>query len=99
MLVQMTPDEFDERFAANLLDPIDASWQQASVITSEIVNAIQYLTEIVYQIGSGGKKLDLKPIELESYVPQMDYKKAPACESQESLARKIRGIANRGNHR
>lgn len=38
MLAEMTPEEFEERWAADLLDPIDDSNRQTGEICSTIIN-------------------------------------------------------------
>lgn len=40
MLAEMTPEEFDRWWAADLLDPLDDSWRQAGEICATIYNTM-----------------------------------------------------------
>jgi hypothetical protein len=52
MLAHMTPAQFHERMAADLLDPINDTWDQAGVIAATVHNEIQ-------RIISGFSKSDM----------------------------------------
>ena len=73
MLDEMTPQQFDERWQADSLDPIDESWQQTGVLCAAIVNKI---TELA--CGLGGKSMEPHQLRKpEDYVPRVRYEDDP----------------------
>jgi hypothetical protein len=70
MLEAMTPQEFDERWQANILDPIDDSWRQTSLLAAVIVNKLE---QVACRF-SGKRPQESDCVEADKFVPHYGTK-------------------------
>lgn len=71
MLASMTVEQFEERMAADVLDPVDDSWQQAATITAAVVNELR----AVVAAFAGGKPHKYQPVSDFIPTPKFMHKK------------------------
>jgi hypothetical protein len=94
MLDALTPEEFDERWRADSLDPIDESWYQTGVICAAIVNAINTIAA-----GLGGSRLGPDDVRKpEDYIPKLDLPdKKPPRQTVDRIQQRWKAIASGGS--
>lgn len=69
LLDRMTPEEFDERFAAHLLERLESDdWTRHAALMCELHNQLERL--IALWVGSENHKLNLK--DPADYLPRRD---------------------------
>ena len=74
MLAEMTPEEFDRWWAADLLDPLDDSWRQAGEICATIYNTML--------VANSTEKVTQDDLRLaEEYIPRPKFLPLPRRES------------------
>jgi len=71
MLDAWTPEEFQERRASDVLDPIDATWDQAGTVAAAVTNAIALL--VTAQAGEEFDEDDL--VDAADFVPQIVFRR------------------------
>lgn len=70
MLEELSPEEFDELYAANVLDPLDDSWKQTSLLAAVIVNKLESIACRM----SGKKVSESSFVEADAFIPALDKK-------------------------
>ena len=94
MLDQITPEEFDERWRADSLDPIDESWYQTGVIAAAIVNELRSIAS-----GLAGKQMSPSDFRKpEDYIPKLDLDEPkPAQQPVDAIEQRWKALASGGN--
>jgi hypothetical protein len=69
MLNQMTPDEFDERFAHDIVEPWGEPWKAAGTIAASVVNSIAR-----YMAMRAGTRLPDEAIAMpDDFIPRPEF--------------------------
>ena len=73
----MTPQEFDERWIADSLDPIDHSWLQAATIAATICNKLE---TVLRRLGNLPEMQRQDWVRATDFVPQLRPRRRPRLE-------------------
>ena len=93
----LTPEQVDEYVAADIIDPIDESWQQAATITAGVCNMLRAILDKITKLG-GNDPPQVEAWEVKDFIPLPDSVKQ-IFEEAKREADKLSGMDVKADHR
>lgn len=94
MLTELTPQEFDEWVAYNIVEPFDDGWMQAGIIASIVQNAIT--SAVAAYSGKRLRKTDF--VSPADFTPGAE-KPSRRRQTADDIRSQLEGMINRGQDR